>query len=216
MSKGSIKKYQDFMKEKYKCQISEDNYKECILNEFSDRKFLKKYFQRYISKNSKKLDLTWGVLMFLFIKASEEKNVTAIEEYIRLLNKYPDNYFVEYILGDIDLMYYGRIFHSRDRFLKAIILKENDANSYYNLGFIYNLLGSFEKSLEYFNKAIYYSDNAINQKELKSNALYNIAIYYITVDDDVEKAEEILEEILKEDSNYTKAINTLRRMKGDI
>ncbi|MBC2396463.1 tetratricopeptide repeat protein [Clostridium tetanomorphum] len=213
--KHSIKNYQKIILEKYQTGIIEENYKERILKEIEGREALQNYFNEYIEKNKEALDLEWGCLMFLFIKASQEKNVTDVEEYSKKLNKYEDNYYIEYILGDISLMYYGDIFQAKDRFSKALTIKNNDSNCYYNLGFIYSLLGVFEKSLEYYNKAIYYSDNSVNPKDLKVTALHNVAVHYITVEEDYERAEEILEGILKEYPDYDKARATLTNLKGD-
>lgn len=213
--KYTTKNYQKTILEKYQTAIIEENYKERILKEIDGEECLQNYFNDYIQKNNEALDLEWGCLMYLFMKSAEKKDVTGVEEFYKKLKSYPENYFVEYILGDINLMYYGNIFESKDRFAKALELKENDSNCYYDLGFIYNLLGVFEKSLECFNKAVYYSENVDDSKEIKLKSLHNIAVYYITVDNDYERAEEILNNILEEDPDYDRAMATLRALKEE-
>lgn len=213
--KYTTKNYQKTILEQYQTAIIEENYKERILKEIDGKEILQNYFNEYMQKNDAELDLEWGCLMYLFMKSAEKKDVTSVEEFYKKLKSYPENYFIEYILGDINLMYYGNIFESKDRFKKALELKENDSNCYYDLGFIYNLLGVFDKSLECFNKAVYYSENSANPKELKLKALHNIAVYYITVENDYDRAEEILNHILEEDPDYDRALATLTTLKGD-
>ena len=213
--KYTTKDYQKTILEKYQIVITEENYKKCILKEMDGKESLKGYFNEYMEKNNAELDLEWGCLMYLFIKSAEKKDVTSVEEFYKKLKSYPENYFIEYTLGDINLMYYGNIFESKDRFKKVLELKEDDSNCYYALGFIYNLLGVFHKSLECFNKAVYYSENSENPKELKLKSLHNVAVYYITVENDYDRAEKILNDILEEDPNYDRALATLRALKGD-
>ena len=213
--KYTTKDYQKTILEKYQITITEENYKKCILKEMDGKESLKGYFNEYMEKNNAELDLEWGCLMYLFIKSAEKKDVTSVEEFYKKLKSYPENYFIEYTLGDINLMYYGNIFESKDRFKKVLELKEDDSNCYYALGFIYNLLGVFHKSLECFNKAVYYSENSENPKELKLKSLHNVAVYYITVENDYDRAEKILNDILEEDPNYDRALATLRALKGD-
>ncbi|MBU5484917.1 hypothetical protein KQI86_11275 [Clostridium sp. MSJ-11] len=214
--KSELKEYAKIINEKYGVNINDDNYADILLRELSYSAYLSEYFKEYINENKEKLSLEWAHLMFLFIHSVKEKNATSVVEYSKKLRGYVDNYYVEYILGDIDLMFYGDVFKSKDRFIKALTLRENDANAYYSLGFIYNLLGVFDKSLEYYNKAIYYYDNSTNPKDIKLKSLYNVAAYYITVNKDLDRGEEILNSLLEEEPNHEKAIETLKRLKGEM
>ncbi|WP_315117948.1 hypothetical protein [uncultured Clostridium sp.] len=214
--KIELKEYAKIINDKYKVNIDDNNYVDILLGELSYSTYLSEYFKEYIDKNKEKLSLEWAYLMFLFINSVKEKNATFVVEYSKKLKRYSDNYYVEYILADINLMFYGDIFKSKDGFKKALELRENDANSYYSLGFIYNLLGLFDKSLDYYNKAVYYCNNSINPKDIKLNSLYNIAVYYITVNKDIDRGEEVLNALLEEEPNHEKAIETLKRIKGEI
>ncbi|MBV1821724.1 hypothetical protein G7A79_28370, partial [Coprococcus sp. MSK.21.13] len=149
---ANYKKYLDEIKKNYNMVVDEENYKEIILKEFEYSKFLQDYFKEYMEKEE--LDLNWGALMILFIKASKEKNVTLVEKYEKALKKYKNNYYLEYVLGEINLVYYGELFKAKDAFNNALKLRDNDGDCYYNLGFIYYLLGMFKKSFEFYIKAI--------------------------------------------------------------
>lgn len=215
MNKSLLKKYENTIKDDYNKILNNENYKDIILEEFKGDKELTKYFTKYMSEEEG-LDKDWATVMYLFVKASKDKNVTLTEEYYKGLKSYKSNYYVEFVLGDINLMYYGNLFEAKERFAKAIALKEDDAAAHYNLGFIYNLLGIFSKSLEHYNKAIYFNENSVNPSNIKLNALYNVGIHYATVEKENEKAEEIFESILKEDPDNKNALLALKKLKGEM
>jgi len=93
------------------------------------------------------INLEWGCLMFLFIKADAEGDVHSLERYYKLLKEYPPNYLTEFVMAKLKLRYYGNLFQAKDKFLRALELKPNDAHCYYNLGLIYNLCRTQSKIL---------------------------------------------------------------------
>ncbi|KGI36984.1 hypothetical protein DP149_05560 [Clostridium tetani] len=205
---ANYKKYVDEIKKNYDIVIYEKNYREIILKEFEYSKFLQDYFQEYMDKENG-LDLNWSTLMVLFIKASKEKNVTLVEKYHKELRKYKSNYYVEYVLGEINLMYYGDLFKAKDAFNNAIKLKGDDGDCYYNLGFIYYLLGIFEKFFEFYIKAIKYSDYTLNPENLKNKAISSILFYYELVEKDEGKLKELCNKDYKNMTNE-EIIKTLK------
>ncbi|MBM7871052.1 tetratricopeptide (TPR) repeat protein [Clostridium pascui] len=211
----TIKKFQQMVQEEYNTNINEENYIESILKEVEKNTSLHNYFKQYIEENKDKLDVLWALEMFLFIRASEKKDVEAVENYSKRLKIYADNYYTEYVLADMGLRYYGNIFESKERFLKSLELKKNDSMSYYNLGYIYNLLGMFDKSLENYQKSSFFSDEAPNGEELKVKALYNMAKHYLIVKNDDEKSEIVLNEVLAINPDYSNARQMLASLKGE-
>lgn len=211
----TIKKFQQIAEEEYNTNINEENYIEVILKEVEKNTSLYNYFKQYINDNKDKLNVLWSLEMFLFIRASEKKDVEEVENYSKRLKIYADNYYIEYVLADMGLRYYGNLFESKEKFLKALALKENDPMAYYNLGYIYNLLGMFDKSLENYQKSSFFSDDAPNGKELKVKALYNMAKYYLIVKNDEEKSEIILNEVLEINPDYNNARYMLDSLKGE-
>lgn len=205
-----FKKYVDEIKNNYDIIIHEKNYKEVILKEVEYSKLLQDYFQEYMDKEMS-VDLNWGALMILFIKSSKEKNVTLVEKYHKALKRYKSNYYVEYVLGEINLMYYGELFKAKDYFNNALKLRNNDGDSYYNLGFIYYLLGMFKKSFEFYTKAIEYSDYTLNPDNLKNKAINSILFHYELVG----KSEEKLKELCNKDYKSMTSEEIIKTLKGE-
>lgn len=205
-----FKKYVDEIKNNYDIIIHEKNYKEVILEEVEYSKLLQDYFQEYMDKE-RSVDLNWGALMILFIKVSKEKNVTLVEKYYKALKRYKSNYYVEYVLGEINLMYYGELFKAKDYFNNALKLRNNDGDSYYNLGFIYYLLGMFKKSFEFYTKAIEYSHYTLNPDNLKNKAINSILFHYELVG----KSEEKLKELCNKDYKSMTSEEIIKTLKGE-
>lgn len=211
----TIKKFQQIVQEEYNTDINEENYIEVILKEVEKNTSLYNYFKQYIDNNKDNLNVLWALEMLLFIRASEKKDVEEVENYSKRLKIYADNYYIEYVLADMGLRYYGNLFESKERFLKALALKGNDPMAHYNLGYIYNLLGMFDKSLENYQKSSFFSDDAPNGEELKVKALYNMAKHYLIVKNDDEKAEIVLNEVLEINPDYNNARYMLDSLKGE-
>lgn len=211
----TIKKFQQIVQEEYNTNINEENYIEVILKEVEENTSLCNYFKQYIDTNKDKINVLWALEMFLFVRASEKKDVEEVENYSKRLKIYADNYYVEYVLADMSLRYYGNLFESKEKFLKALSLKENDPMAHYNLGYIYNLLGMFEKSLENYEKASVFSEDAPDGKDLKVKALYNMAKYYLIVKNDEEKVKDLLNELLEINPDYNNARQMLDSLKGE-
>lgn len=207
---ANYKKYVDEIKKNYNTVIHEKDYKETIIKEFEYNKFLQDYFQEYMDKE-KELDLNWATLMFLFIKASKEKNVTLVEKYNKELRKYKSNYYMEYVLGEINLMYYGDLFKAKEDFNNALNLRNDAGDCYYNLGFIYYLLGIFEKAFEFYIKAIEYSNHTLNPENLKNKAVSGILYYY----EFVKKDEEKLKELCSKDYKNMRNEEIVKTLKGE-
>lgn len=205
-----FKKYVDEIKNNYDIVIHEKNYKEVILKEVEYSKLLQDYFQEYMDKEMS-VDLNWGALMILFIKVSKEKNVTLVEKYYKALKRYKSNYYVEYVLGEINLMYYGELFKAKDYFNNALKLRNNDGDSYYNLGFIYYLLGMFKKSFEFYTKAIEYSHYTLNPDNLKNKAINSILFHYELLG----KNEEELKELCNKDYKNMTSEEIIKTLKGE-
>lgn len=206
---ANYKKYLDEIKKNHNMVVNKKNYKEIILKEFEYSKFLQDYFKEYMEKEE--LDLNWGALMILFIKASKEKNVTLVEKYEKALKKYKNNYYLEYVLGEINLVYYGELFKAKDAFNNALKLRDNDGDCYYNLGFIYYLLGMFKKSFEFYIKAIQYSDYTSNPENLKNKAINSILFHYGLVGKD----EEELKKLCNKDYNSMANEEIIKILKGE-
>lgn len=205
-----FKKYVDEIKNNYDIVIHEKNYKQVILKEVEYSKLLQDYFQEYMDKEMS-VDLNWGALMILFIKVSKEKNVTLVEKYYKALKRYKSNYYVEYVLGEINLMYYGELFKAKDYFNNALKLRNNDGDSYYNLGFIYYLLGMFKKSFEFYTKAIEYSHYTLNPDNLKNKAINSILFHYELLG----KNEEELKELCNKDYKNMTSEEIIKTLKGE-
>jgi len=173
MAKKSLQRYLAKIREEFDVVLTEENYKDVILEEVESPPALLDYLRAYMEKNESTLE--WGCLMFLFIKVEEEKDVPDIERYYKLLARYPPNRFIEVGMAELQLRYYGDIFKARDGFFKGLELRHNDAHSHYNLGFVYHLLGMFDKSVEHYEKAVTNHQTANKPEELKARSLYNLA-----------------------------------------
>jgi tetratricopeptide (TPR) repeat protein len=148
MAKKSLQRYLVKIGKDFNVVVTEENYKDVILKELETPPSLLDYLRDYMEKNE--LTLEWGCLMFLFIRADEEKYVPDIESYYKLLARYPPNWFIEVGMAELELRYYGNIFKARDGFFKGLELRPDNARCHYNLGFIYHLLGVFNKSFEHY------------------------------------------------------------------
>lgn len=213
MAKKSLQRYLAKIKNDYNISLTEENYKDIILKELESPPSLLDYFKDYMEKNKATLALEWGCLMFLFIKADEEKHVQDIEKYYKLLEKYPPNSFVETAMADLQLRYYGNVFKARDGFLKGLELKPDDAYCHYNLGLVYHLLGVFDKSFEHYEKAAINYQSANKPEEVKARSLYNLAVFKINVEGDYEEAKRLLTEALTVMPQYPEAKRALKQMR---
>ena len=213
MAKKSLQRYLAKIKKDYNISLTEENYKDKILKELESPPSLLDYFRDYMEKNKAKLTLGWGCLMFLFIKADEEKDVQDIEKYYKLLQTYPPNWFTEVGLAELQLRYYGNIFKARDGFLKGLELRPDDAHCHYNLGFVYHLLGVFDKSFGHYEKTVINYQNANKPKEIKARSLHNLAVFKINVEHDYEEAKRLLTEALAVMPGYPEAKRALRQIR---
>ncbi len=213
MAKKSLQRYLAKIKKDYNVVLTEENYKNIILEELESPPSLLDYFRDYMEKNKAKITLEWGCLMFLFIKADEEKYAPDIEKYYRLLETYTPNWFTEVGLAELQLRYYGNIFKARDGFLKGLELKPDDAHCHYNLGFVYHLLGVSDKSFEHYEKAVINYQTANKPKEIKARSLYNLAVFKINVEHDYEAGGRFLKEALALMPRYPEAKRALKQMR---
>ena len=67
MAKKSLQRYLAKIKKDYNVSLTEENYKDIILEELESPPSLLDYFRDYMEKNEANT-LEWGCLMFLFIK----------------------------------------------------------------------------------------------------------------------------------------------------
>lgn len=211
--KNSLKRHLAKINRKYGVSLNEQNYRDVILKELESPPSLLDYFKRYMERNRDAVTLEWGCLMFLFMKADEEKRVPDIKRYYKLLQRYPANWLTEVSMAELEWRYYGALFKSKDRFYKALELKPNDAHCHYSLGAIYYLLGLFEKSVEHFKNAVTYHKNANNPSEVKARSLYNIAVYKIMEEHNYKQAEKLLNEALIEMPDYPQARQALEQIR---
>jgi len=212
MAKKSQQRYLAKIKKDYDVVLTEENYKDIILKELESPPSLLDYFRDYMEKN-KANTLEWGCLMFLFIKADEEKYAPEIEKYYKLLEAYPPNWFTEVGMAELQLRYYGNIFKARDGFLKGLELKPDDAHCHYTLGFVYHLLGIFDKSFEHYEKAVINYQTANKPKEIKARSLHNLAVFKINAEGDYEEAKRLLTEALAVMPRYPEAKRALKQMR---
>jgi len=213
MAKKSLQRYLAKIKKDYNVVLTEENYKNIILEELESPPSLLDYFRDYMEKNKAKITLEWGCLMFLFIKADEEKYAPDIEKYYRLLETYTPNWFTEVGLAELQLRYYGNVLKARDGFLKGLELKPDDAHCHYNLGFVYHLLGVSDKSFEHYEKAVINYQTANKPKEIKARSLYNLAVFKINVEHDYEAGGRFLKEALALMPRYPEAKRALKQMR---
>jgi tetratricopeptide (TPR) repeat protein len=214
MAKKSLQRYLAKIKKDYNVVLTEENQKDILLKKLESPPSLLDYFSDYMEKNKAKLTLEWGCLMFLFIKADEEKYAPEIEKYYQLLETYPPNWFTEVGLAELHLRYYGNLFKARDGFLKGLELKPDDAHCHYNLGFVYHLLGVFDKSVEHYEKAVVTYQTANNPKGIKARSLYNLAVFKINVEHNYEEGEKFLKEALAVMPRYPEAKHALKQIRG--
>lgn len=212
MAKKSLQRYLAKIKKEYNVSLTEENYKDIILKELKSPPSLLDYFRDYMEKD-KANTLEWGCLMFLFIKADEEKYAPDIEKYYKLLETYPPNWFTEVGMAELQLRYYGDVFKARDGFLKGLELKSDDAHCHYTLGLVYHLLGVFDKSFEHYEKAVINYQNTNKPKELKARSLYNLAVIKMNVEHNSEEAERLLKEALALMPRYPEAKQALKQIR---
>ncbi|MDI6885261.1 MAG: hypothetical protein QMD22_02730 [archaeon] len=213
MPKNSLQRYLAKIKNDYGTSLTEENYRDIILEELKSPPSLLDYFKDFMENNKTKLTLEWGCLMFLFIKADEEKYVPDIEKYYKLLERYPHNWFIEIAMAELQLRYYGNLFKAKDGFLKGLELKPDDAHCHYNLGYVYHLLGVFDKSFEHYEKAAINYQTANRPKEIKARSLHNLAVIKINVEHDYEGGERLLKEALAVMPKYPEAKRALKQIR---
>lgn len=211
--KDTLQKYLAKIKREYDVVLTEQNYKNMILEELEYPLSLLDYFKDYMARNKDVITLNWGCLIFLFIKADQEKDVSDIERYYRLLEKYPVNWFTEVVMAELELRYYGNLFKAKDRFYRALKLRPNDAHCHYNLGLVYHLLGVFDKSAEHYEKAVIHHKNANKPSEVKARSLFNLASYKINIEHDYKEAKKLLNDALREMPDYPQAKHALRQIR---
>jgi len=210
--KNRLQKYLAKIKSEYDTLITKENYKDIILEELESPPSLLDYFKEYMARNKDVITLEWGCLLFLFIKAEQQKDVSEIKRYYKLLKKYPANWLTEVTMAELEFRYYGNLFKARDGFYKALQLKPNDAHCHYSLGFVYYLLGVFDKSFEHYKNAVIYHKGANMPGEIKARSLYNLAVYKINVKRDYKEAKKLLRDALREMPDYPQAKDVLRQI----
>jgi len=201
------------IKRDYGITLNEGNYQAIILEELDSPPSLLDYFRKYMKKGE--ITLEWGCLMFLLIKADIEGDVQAVERSCKSLKKYPANYFIEFVMAELELQYYGNIFEAKDKLFKALELKSDDGTCYHNLGLIYSLPGAFNKALGHYEKAVLYSRDSIEPSELKASSLYDMAVIKINIEQNYSTAKRFLKETLKENPDYDLARETLRKLRWE-
>jgi len=207
-----LQKYLAKIKSEYDTLLTEENYKDMILEELESPPSLLDYFKEYMTRNKDIITLEWGCLFFLFIKAEQQKDVSDIKRYYKLLEKYPVNWLTEVTMAELELRYYGNLFKARDGFRKALQLKPNDAYCHYSLGFIYYLLGVFDKSTEHYENAVIHHKSANRPGEVKARSLYNLAVHKINIKHDYKEAKKLLRRALREMPDYPQAKDALRQI----
>lgn len=210
--KNRLQKYLAKIKSEYDTLLTEENYKDMILEELESPPSLLDYFKEYVARNKDVTTLEWGCLFFLFIKADQQKDVSDIERYYKLLEEYPVNWLAEVTMAELELRYYGNLFKARDGFRKALQLKPNDAHCHYSLGFIYHLLGVPDKSVEHYENAVIHHKSANRSGEIKARSLYNLAVHKINIERDYKEAKKLLNDALKEMPDYPQAKHVLRQI----
>ncbi|EJO5349238.1 hypothetical protein NRP93_003404 [Clostridium botulinum] len=215
MKKNLNKKHEKILLDNYKQTIDESNYKDLILEEIKTHKAIHRYLKDYIKSNKEVLDLNWGKEMLLFIYSFNEKDLEMAEAFYKALKRYPENYFTESVIADIDLRFYGDLFKARDKYLKALSLYDRDGLVYYNLGLIYYLLGMFQKSMDFYNKSLNYINKMDNKEFIKSKCLYNIAVCEINYNNNYKEGEKLLKRSLKLNPDYKEANDLLEDLRGE-
>ncbi|CBZ02260.1 hypothetical protein EXN25_00085 [Clostridium botulinum] len=215
MKKNLSRKYEKFLLDNYRRNIDNSNYKDLILEGISSHKAIHRYLKDYIKNNKEVLDLNWGKQMLLFIISFNEKDLELAEICYKSLKKYPDNYFTESVMADINLRFYGNLFKARDKYLNALNLYDRDALVYYNLGLIYYLLGMFKKSMDFYNKSLNYINKMDNKEFIKSKCLYNIAVCEINYNNNYKEGEKLLKRSLKLNPHYKEANDLLEKLRGE-
>jgi len=213
--KNRLRRYLAKVKREYDVVLTEQNYKDMILEELKFPPCLLDYFKDYMASDEDVITLEWGCLFFLFMKAAQGKDVSNIKRYCKLLKKYPPTWFTEVAIAELELRYYVNLFKAKDRFQKALELKPNDAHCYYHLGFVYFLLGVFDKAAEHYENAVIHHKNANNPSELKARSLYNLAVHKINIEHDYKGAKKLLKDALREMPDYPQAKQTLKQIKMD-
>lgn len=211
--KNRLPRYLAKIERIYGVVLTEQNYKDMILEEIKSPPSLLDYFKDYMTGNEDVITLEWGCLFFLFMKAGQEKDVSNIERYCKLLKKYPLNWLTEVAIAELELRYYVSLFKAKDKFQKALELKPNDAHCHYHLGFIYYLLGVFDKAAEHYENAVIHHKNANNPNEVKARSLHNLAVHKINIEHNYKGARKLLNDALREMPDYPQAKHALRQIK---
>jgi len=200
------------IKSKYGVTLNEENYQAKIIESLNASPDLIAYFRRYMEGNE--VDLEWGCLIFLLIKAADGGDARALKRYYRALRKYPPHFFVEAIMAEWELNYWGNLFEAKGKLCKALELKPNDPAGNHNLGLIYYFLGTFKKAAECYEKAITYSRDALEPADLKAISLYRLAVIKVNLDRDYLTAVRLLQEAVKVKPDYEPAGKALAKLKG--
>ena len=211
--KNTLQKYLAEIKREYEIALTKENYKDMILEELKSPPSLLDYFRDYMARNEDIITLNWGCLIFLFINADRKKDVFDIERHYKRLEKYPANWFIEVAMAELEFKYYGHLFKAKDRFHGALELKPNDAHCHYSLGFVYYLLGVFDKSTEHYGKSVIHYKNANNPREIKARSLFNLAVHKINREHDYKGAKKLLNDALREMPDYPQAKHALKQIR---
>ncbi len=91
-------------------------------------------------------------------------------------------------------------------------MRPDNAHCYYNLGYVYHLLGVFNKSFEYYEKAVINHQTANKPKELKARSLYNLAVIEMNVEHDYEEAKRYFKGALAAMPQYPEAKRALKQI----
>ncbi len=210
----TLQKYLRNLEEEYDIILTEENYEQVILKELGEPESLLDYFRDYMKTNKDILSIEWACLMVLVILAYDDMYVPDIEKYYKLLKKYPANGYIEHIMGEIYLRYYGNLFKARDKFEVTLNLRQKDPHSHYELGFLYHLLGIFNKSCEHYEKAILYAEYGNLPNEIKARSLYNIATAKINIEQNYKEGRKLLEDALISMPDYSEARDALNLLPG--
>jgi tetratricopeptide (TPR) repeat protein len=193
------------LKMQYNIEVTESNFIDQILRFFDDAKLIRDYFSKYYQKNKDVLGFNWGVQMIFFILSNIDEDMESLERsYFKLLS-YPENSYINNSMAFFYGRYLGDFFKAKKFALKAAELNEENPDIYYELGYIYNLLGIIEKSQENYNKAIFYASKSTSYDELMARSYFNLAVHEYHLENDI-YARELVDKALKIIPDYHQAL----------
>lgn len=190
--------------------INIDNWREITFEDLELDKIVLKYLRNYLLEYERLLNVQWAknIRKFIILHFNNE-----YEEYYKIYNSKlmgrPDNYYVEYSLGEYFYKARGKVLLAREHYKKADALLPENAKCKMHLSFIYNALGDSQKNLTYCRKALENADNEeISVIQIKSQCLFNMGVVLINQYNDIQQGKEMIKKAIKirPDYEYAKQI----------